>query len=95
MTTAHCFICSNHLSHQWPEGLNTEPSYEPWEDVKNGISLKLNVGYGSDHDGDYGRILICDNCYSSRKANVIDLKNWINDSIKDIHPDDLQVIDPI
>ena len=95
MTTAHCFICSNHLSQQWPEGLNTEPSYEPWEDVKNGISLKLNVGYGSDHDGDYGRIVICDNCYGARKEKVIDLKNWIETSIKDMYPDDPRVIDPI
>lgn len=95
MTTAHCFICSNHLSQQWPEGLNTEPNYEPWEDVKNGISLKLNVGYGSDHDGDYGRILICDTCYGARKDKVIDLKNWIEQSMEDIHPDDLEVINPI
>lgn len=95
MTTAHCFICSNHLSQQWPEGLNTEPSYEPWEDVKNGISLKLNVGYGSDHDGDYGRIVICDNCYGARKEKVIDLKNWIEISIKEMYPDDPRVIDSI
>lgn len=95
MTTAHCFICSNHLEQQWPEGLNTEPSYEPWEDVKNGISLKLNVGYGSEYDGDYGRIVICDTCYGVRKDKVIDLKNWIESSIKDMYPDGLQDIDPI
>lgn len=95
MTTAHCFICSNHLEQQWPEGLNTEPSYEPWEDVKNGISLKLNVGYGSEYDGDYGRIVICDTCYGPRKDKVIDLKNWIENSIKDMYPDGLQGIDPI
>jgi hypothetical protein len=95
MKQAHCFICSNHLSQQWPEGLNTEPSYEPWEDVKNGISLRLNAGYGSDHDGDYGRILICDTCYGARKENVINLHNWIEDSMKHIHADDLEVIDPI
>lgn len=95
MTNAHCFICSNHLSQQWHEGLNTRPNYEPWENVKNGISLKLNVGYGSNYDGDSGRILICDTCYGSRRQNVIDLHNWIEDTIKNIHPDDFQVIDPI
>ena len=90
MTTAHCFICSKHLSQQWPEGLNTEPSYEPWEDVKNGISLKLNVGYGSDHDGDYGYILICDTCYSARKEKVIQLNNWIEQRMNSLSPPDLQ-----
>ena len=95
MITAHCFICSKHLSQQWPEGLNTEPSYDPWEDVKNGISLKLHAGYGSDHDGDYGRILICDNCYSVRRNSVLNLSNWINDAMKNIHLGDLRVIDPI
>lgn len=90
MTNAHCFICSNHLSQQWPEGLNTEPSYEPWEDVKNGISLKLNVGYGSDHDGDYGYILICDTCYGDRKNNVVQLNNWIEQRMNSLSPHDLQ-----
>ena len=90
MTTAHCFICSKHLSQQWPEGLNTEPNYEPWEDVKNGISLKLNVGYGSDHDGDYGYILICDTCYSARKEKVIQLNNWIEQRMNSLNPNDLQ-----
>jgi hypothetical protein len=95
MITAHCFICSKHLSQQWPEGLNTEPSYDPWEDVKNGISLKLHAGYGSDHDGDSGRIVICDNCYSVRRNSVLNLSNWINDAMKNIHLGDLRVIDPI
>ena len=90
MTTAHCFICSNHLIQQWPEGLNTEPGYEPWEDVRNGISLKLNVGYGSDHDGDYGYILICDTCYSARKEKVIQLNNWIEQRMNSLSPPDLQ-----
>ena len=90
MTTAHCFICNNHLSQQWPEGLNTDPNYEPWEDVRNGISLKLNVGYGSDHDGDYGYILICDTCYSARKEKVIQLNNWIEQRMNSLSPPDLQ-----
>jgi hypothetical protein len=90
-----CFICNKQLQQQWPEGLNTEPHYDPWEDVKEGISFKLNAGYGSDHDGDYGRILICDTCYGARKDNVIDLKNWIQQSMEDIGPDNLEVIDPI
>lgn len=94
-TKAHCFICSAHLIQQWHDGVNTESNYNPWDDVKNGISLKLNVGYGSDHDGDYGHIVICDTCYSARKQNVVNLKNWIDQSIKDIHPDDLQVTDQI
>jgi len=90
MKQAHCFICSNHLSQQWPKGLNTDPNYEPWEDIKNGISLKLNVGYGSDHDGDYGYILICDTCYSARKEKVIQLNNWIEQRMNSLNPPDLQ-----
>lgn len=95
MTNAHCFICSNHLTQQWPKGLNTEPSYEPWEDVKNGISLKLNVGYGSDHDGDYGYILICDTCYRARKNNVVQLNNWIEQRMNSLSPRDLQGLQEI
>ena len=81
MNKAQCFICSTHLTQQWPDGLNTEPDYDPWEDVKDGISFRLNAGYGSKYDGDYGHIFICDTCYGARKEKVLDLKNWIIDNI--------------
>lgn len=94
MSKAHCFICSTHLEQQWPEGTNSDPDYDPWEDVKDGISLRLSAGYGSGNDGDYGYIVICDPCYTARKSNVVNLRNWIVESVEGIDSADLETIDP-
>lgn len=93
MLKAHCFICSAHLEQQFPQGISSEPDYDPWEDVKDGISLRLSAGYGSANDGDYGFILICDPCYSARKSNVVNLRNWIQEDAGLIIFSDVEIND--
>ena len=63
-----CFICFKELK------------YIISQNIDGGVTLSFSAGYGSIHDGYFGKIHICDGCIDSRMGTIfIPDGNWITE----------------
>lgn len=70
----NCFICNCDIVLDW-EGFRSP--IEKIEDPVKGIAFTFSVGYGSRHDGKYGQIVICDDCFADRTDRVHNLRDYL------------------
>lgn len=77
-----CFVCGNAVSFDYSFG-----------NPDSAVSGKVCADFGSEYDGFYGQIYVCDECFSERIGRVIDLKNYLDDYEEEIDAAEAAVIE--
>ena len=62
-----CFVCGNAVSFD-----------DSFGNPDEALSGEICADFGSEHDGFYGQIYVCDECFSERIGRVVGLKNYID-----------------
>lgn len=63
-----CFICEKEVERGIVDG-----------NLNNAMVVEYAAGYGSKHDGEWGTMALCDDCFTTRKGLVMRLGNWLED----------------
>lgn len=75
--TGKCFICNRDIVLEPTWFTKNESVIGKVEDPVEGIAFTFSVGYGSRHDGKYGQIVICDDCFDDRIDRVHGLGDYL------------------
>lgn len=74
---ANCFVCNREIV----LGLFDDMSEKEMKDnPREALDAKIIAGYGSCHDGLYGKIYVCDPCFTDRIDRVIDKGDYMEEA---------------
>jgi hypothetical protein len=74
---ANCFICNREVILGFCDFMNDE---EKKDNPDASLMANVCAGYGSRHDGLYGKIYICDPCFGDRLDRVIDKGDYLEEA---------------
>jgi hypothetical protein len=79
---ANCFVCNKEIMlGLFPEMSDKEKKENPCD----GVDANITAGYGSRHDGVYGKIYVCDDCLADRLDRVIDKGDYLDEYSQEIN----------
>ena len=74
---ANCFVCNREIVlGTFCDMTDDEKKDNPCD----AVDAKIVAGYGSCHDGMYGKIYICDGCFADRLDRVIDEGDYLEEA---------------
>lgn len=78
--TANCFVCNREIQ------LGSITCMSDDEQKKNpvdALQTEIAAGYGSCHDGAYGKMYVCDPCFGDRIDRLVDAGNYLDEYSED------------
>lgn len=73
---ANCFVCNKEMMLGWHCEMSDK---EKKENPCDGVDANIAAGYGSRHDGMYGKIYVCDDCLQDRIDRVVDAGDYLDE----------------
>lgn len=82
---ANCFICNREIELAWNWGSPAETESENQKVAEDNpldaLSVTIAGGYGSCHDGLYGKMWICDPCFADRIDRLMHVGNYFDNYV--------------